>query len=606
MKPQAATAALTRIPKYADWLCAALALLAVWGNEYPVGIDLPQHGNLIGLWTRLGIGPIEFDTLYGIDWFTPYLLPYLVAFPFAKLFDGLVATKVLLTVAALGTPLAMRQWLAVVGADTRWSLTGYLVAFGFAYQWGFLAHMFALPFMFVYLAAFERCLRHPTWRNLTWTTLFGALVFFCHGITFGVAVLAAGLRLVLQRRPWRSWQTAIHFVALGALTLAWVRHREDQNSAPSVDWFITWDRATILLSGFFFPTASRFWAVVGGAAIALIVVFARPRLKASWAVWLPLALVTVGFLVLPEWLASTWLVGTRFCVYVHAFVFAPLLPRQSGWFGKMFPHLLTAVVAAGLLTLTVRLREFNRELDGFREITAAIPPHSDVFNFAPPTDQTSEVFGDMQYWQVPAWITTRQGGLINNDSAQYFQIPIQRHAVPFPSRYPYVVVRGDAHHLLAAHSAFPEAKLLKSSGKWHVLRLPEVQLPGLEVLRSAQEWGTLELNRAVTGESFSPALQPGLGTHARAFARVRARSPGSKLTGACTLNSTAGPQGRVRFRIRNDAREVLFDSGPMRAATPAKRFSVSLPKSREVLLEVLPLGTSAHDHANWVNLVVSP
>src|SRR5262245_24163775 len=83
-------------------ICSVLALWAIWAHRYPAGIDLPQHAHLFRLWIDLRAGdPIEYRDLYRVELFTPYLLPYVVAYPLTKLFGALAAVKLLYTAAAI-------------------------------------------------------------------------------------------------------------------------------------------------------------------------------------------------------------------------------------------------------------------------------------------------------------------------------------------------------------------------------------------------------------------------------------------------------------------------------------------------------------------------
>ena len=90
-------------------VCAALALVAIWGHRYPVGVDIAQHANLLRIAADMTFGPTEYRGLYHVDLFTPYLLAYVIAYPFTLLFGAVAAVKCLLTLAVLGTPLMMRR-----------------------------------------------------------------------------------------------------------------------------------------------------------------------------------------------------------------------------------------------------------------------------------------------------------------------------------------------------------------------------------------------------------------------------------------------------------------------------------------------------------------
>jgi hypothetical protein len=61
-----------------------------------------------------------------------------------------------------------------------------------------------------------------------------------------------------------------------------------------------------------------------------------------------------------------------------------------------------------------------------------------------------------------------------------------------------------------------------------------------------------------------------------------------------------------RFRIRDDAGKILYESGVVRGGEPARRFIVRLEGRKELILEVHKVDTIDHAHADWVDLHVTP
>jgi hypothetical protein len=311
-------------------------------------------------------------------------------------------------------------------------------------------------------------------------------------------------------------------------------------------------------------------------------------------------------------LRCTWLVGSRFCVFVHAFAPALLIPRTGDRVARSWPAVLFALVLAFLVLLNVRLHAFNAELDGFREIAAAIPAGADVQTLVPETSSTSTAFGGSMMGQIPAWVTAEHGGLIANDSAVagYYQIPIRRNDVPSFQYYPYAIARGRyARHRgqLASltNTAQGSAKLIKQSGNWLLLKRPAIENEDFEVVRYGQGWGELRLDRTVTGAGLSVAgvaYSHGLGTHAQSLIRLRFKHDVKTLRGACGVDDAAGPNGHAAFRIREGHGKVLFDSGPLLPKAPAQPFKVPVGADRELILEAYVPGSISHAHADWLNL----
>lgn len=590
------------------WLCSVVALLAIWGHRYPVGVDLPQHAHLFRLWTDLANGPLEYRRLYHVELFTPYLLPYLFAFPFAKLFGALAAVKVLYTGAALGLPLAMRRWLRVVGGDPRYGLVGFVAAFGFPYIWGFFSNVVALPMVFAYLASFEQLVARQSWRRAVVTSLWAIALFLSHGIAFGVAMAAAGISYLFHGGWFRRWRVLLHFLPPVAVAGAWLAARQVQTSNHPIQDYLNWDRVVTLFSGAFMPLPDERFAKIAAAGVLGFLVLARPRLRASAGGIAAFGLALAAFLAVPEWIASTWLVGSRLSVFVHAFAPAVLRPREGDVVSRQWLHVLGALTLAFLVVLNVRLAAFNQELAGLDVIAESIPPGMDVETLVTQTDLDSQVFGAQQFGQVPAWVTARRGGMIANDSALglYYQIPIKRSDVAFPNQFRFAIGRGSKrHHLNVMRSATGASKPTARAGDWLLFERPHIETNDFIVVRSAQGWGSLVSDRSIGGGPLQIAgekFEHGLGTHAESFVRLRFKRSATKLTGRCGIDASAGGNGEAVFRIRDDAGRVLFESGAMHGGGPAQAFSVPVAGLPELLLEVLAPHGIHFAHADWVDL----
>ena len=600
--------------RWAFIACGLLALGAVWLHRYPAGVDLPQHANIFRLWADLAHGPFEVRATYHVELFTPYLLPYLVALPLTKLFGAVVATKLLLSFTVIATPFTMSRWLRTIGAAPAFGLLGFVVAFDYSYLWGFVSCAVATPLMFAYLASFEAQGSTPDIKAIARTSLLGLLLFFSHGITFGVSVAAAGASWLARGRWVGRHRAAAHVLPLVAMAVTWLVLQKQHTSSRAISQWFDSQRAINLFSGAFMPFPDHKWALVGAAGVALFLLFARPKLAFDPARSAPLAIALLGFIALPDWIAATWLVGSRFCVFVHAFAPALLVPRMSDPLARRWSAILFSLVLAFLIVLNVRLHAFNGELDGFIQVAAAIPAGADVQTLVPETSSESAVFGASMMGQIPAWITAEHGGLIANDSAVagYFQIPIRRNSVPLFQYYPYVIARGDyatsrgdLRHL--TRSAQGSARVVKTAGDWLLLKRPAIESDDFEVVRYAQAWGELRMDRAVSGRALSVAgveYLHGLGTHAQSFARIRFKRAAKMLLGACGVDDAAGSRGHAGFRIRDGRGHILFDSGEMSAEASAKPFSVLVGAQQELVLESYTLGRIDSAHADWVNLAV--
>lgn len=133
----------------------------------------------------------------------------------------------------------------------------------------------------------------------------------------------------------------------------------------------------------------------------------------------------------------------------------------------------------------------------------------------------------------------------------------------------------------------------------------------IKVLHSSQTWGTLHLDKSVTGTPLSIASRKyasGLGTHATSEIVLDVPPDAIALEGACGIDDATGP-GAVTFSVLSGNR-ALWSSREIRAKEPANAFRAELmqPGTRVLHLMAYEGNDNGYDHANWVDLrwVVDP
>jgi hypothetical protein len=599
-------ASLDRAWRVAWVLCGIVAFGTIWLHHYPLGIDLGQHSNLFRLWYAVWNGPIEYRDLYHIDWFTPYLLTYLIGGALTGLFGGMFATKAVLTLGVFGTPLMMRRWFASVGADTRLALFGFVIAFGYLHIWGFVTSLLALPLLLAYLAELERQGERPGLRQMVPPAVVGIALFFTHGISFAPAMISAGFLLLRRRFPFIAVRKALHLIPIVLVVAIWVFTHKAPLSTQKPVWFMDFDRLVSLWSGLFWPFADARWEHLGLAGMAAFLIAARPTLVFQWRRWIPFLVALVGFVVIPEWLASVWLVGNRWLVFVQALAPAIIQPSYSGWRGRLFPYVSAALVLASLVLLNVRLATHNREMAGMRELTKLIEPESDIQNGVGTVDHAGKEFGWNEIGQAPGFVTAAQGGILDNDSARFFHVPLSRRPGPWITRYRYALVRGTPAQAANYAAQLDHPTLVKQKDDWYLYEQPPLRAGDVEALRSVQGWGTLQANLAVQKDPLSIGGQrftTGFGTHVPSLIRVRLLHPGRVFEGGFGVDDEGWKTVRGRFRIRDEKGHVLFLSEPV-GAGPVHRFSVPLDGQRVLLLEILQEGDISGGQMDWVDLTV--
>ncbi len=151
--------------------------------------------------------------------------------------------------------------------------------------------------------------------------------------------------------------------------------------------------------------------------------------------------------------------------------------------------------------------------------------------------------------------------------------------------------------LTLAFSQLPASRAAETNG------LP---LSELEPVSARQDYGSLELDRSVQGQTLKIGEREfarGLGTHANSRLVY-------DLGGRCTrFESWVGVDAEMKgytnssvvFQVFGDSRK-LFDSGVMRLATPAKQVNVDVRGVKELALVVTDAGDGINcDHADWAD-----
>jgi hypothetical protein len=583
---------------------ALLALAAVWLHRYPAGIDLPQHANILRTLVDYRDDRSGYRFFYSLDFFTPYALAYLIGFPFAAVFGPLFAVKVLLTLSALGTPLALIRWIRAAGGEPSVGLLGFVLAFGYPYQWGFVSMVLATPLSFLYLAAYEELRTEATWRRVAVASGLGLVLFFCHGIAFAVTMLASGFSFLIQRDIKKMVIQGIHYLPILAVLVPWYLLHRKESHQPSEEP-ATAERVIRLFSALF-SAQTDYRATMAGVAIAVVLFAAgRPVLSKRPSRVVPLAVGLLGLFALPDTLFDTWQVGSRFAHFAQCFAPVALdFPLEERLL-RRFRAVALGVVVVALGVLNYRLSVFNRELAGIDAVKRQMAPGSDVQLFT--GKNKSAAFGDSQHGQVAAWITAEKGGILEN-SGGYFQLPARRREnEPFVGMFRYLITRGTREE--AKKTFGSSGRLLTSQGGFTVYEVerPDMGVPGLELVRYAQSWKEPRKNLAVEGKPLSVGGKPfesGIGAHARSILQLRPAGPARAIRGQVGMDDEAPKAASARFRVMNADRRTLWVSPPRRKGDPALPFEVSLAGVEgDIFLLTEPEGSSiSNAHTDWLEL----
>ena len=412
-------------------IVSALATIPVWLPAFPPMTDLPQHAAQVAMLREMSQPAFPYRHLFEINWFTPYLVGYLLVYAFTGILGIVVACKLVVSLALAGIPIATAVLILETGGDSRWALLSVPAMYGFDFQWGFLNFLVAVPLGLLFLALVFRVTAAPSRRG--WIAIALAIngLFFCHAMIALACGAAAGIIMLLRGRDLRT--RLFHVASLasvvpimviwGSLTsehpdaqqpigwdLGWLRSTDDYYSwqaSWAQDGF-GWGRLAGILPRALGGHPSISVYLFGGALILLPFLFrAKPRRDA--ACWAPLAVCALILFLAPSSTFGAYYIAERFAIFVLPFYALvidgtnkPKMPATSG-IALMLAVWMTAVVSHTLV--------YEREADGFTQVLARTKPGERVMSF--PFERDSDAAIAPLFLHYPAWYAALDGGIVD-------------------------------------------------------------------------------------------------------------------------------------------------------------------------------------------------
>lgn len=399
-----------------------LSLVPIWvGQRLPM-VDLPQHAGQIVAMRELWAGNELFTQWFQINWFTPYLLGYMLLYLLSLVMPVSAATQVLVSAAVVSVPLLTASLLRSAGADERWRWLAIPASYGFGFYWGFLSFIVATPVALLFLMHAIRYSRTPSLRGALLTALFSIFLFFCHIIVLCFASLVAlGYVVGCHHRSFK--QLLLHMLPftaplpLMALWFTIIQTNEASAAMPTV-WGYGWIRLVQLLTQ---PTGwdsfTPFYTVVAASAVALLPALAGSTLSRRPERCLPFALGVLAFVTLPAVIMNTAFVYQRLGIFL-----TPLwllvwdAPKREPKFKLELLAIPFVVLWAGMNI--GRFAAFAREGDSFDTVMSAAEPGRRVANM--PLEYSTPLFAAPVHLHYAAWYQTTHRGIVDFNFADFY------------------------------------------------------------------------------------------------------------------------------------------------------------------------------------------
>lgn len=399
-----------------------LSVVPLWIPQFLPLVDVPQHAAQVASLHELWSSNALFTDVLMVNWFTPYIGGYLVAYAVSLIFPVVTSIKIVVSAAAIGLPIVTGLLLREVGADERLKWLAIPGSYSFALYWGFLVYLVAVPMALLLIWLTVRFEKKPTLVRSLGIAGFSVLLFYFHVIALGFGALISLTYILAKnlRAPFRLVRCSLPYTAPLPLIALWLARTLE--TEPSVEGspiiFAPLSSRLVTL----FAQISGFDGVAFGvglvvvAAFVLLPVVFRYRLSSRPERWLLLLVGLIVYLSFPYYMQSTAYLYQRLGVFLIPLWLMAWDPpqRRSVWLAPV----AMAVVGLWLTVNTNRFVAFAAESRSFDSVLERAEPGHRMAGML--DCNASRSFGYPVYLHFHAWYQATAGGIADNSFAMTF------------------------------------------------------------------------------------------------------------------------------------------------------------------------------------------
>ncbi len=425
------------------------------------------------------------------------------------------ASKLVISIALAGFPVANRHFLRAAGADPYWAWLAFPVLYGFSYQWGFINFIVAAPIGLLFLSVVWRQQRRTSVQSALLMISMLYLLFFSHAL---ILALFGGIAAIywwcLARRFKDFLQMAWPLLTPLPLLIGWIviNQGHPMSKLPiewDLSWFSTIDSYYVFMASWVNPEHIEWGRVNGfiprllgvrpgvittlfGLMLFLLPLFAGYRITSSRARLIPLGVVAAVLLLSPSLFFGVAFVFQRFTFLALPFFFFMLDgPRVViRPYQRVLRGLAPVIAFSWIAFMTSNALQFNQDAEGFESIFGKMEPGKRALSMIFERDDSYSIAPTFVHFA--AWYSALKSGVTDPSFAVTQVQPItyrldQQPTVRiqgfewFPQKfdwqyhagrqYDYFVARAPVDHgELLFRAATCQIELLAQKGHWWLYR----------------------------------------------------------------------------------------------------------------------------------------
>jgi hypothetical protein len=478
----------------------ALAVVPLWITTYLPGVDLPGHAAqgaaLAELWRQNEV----FTSLFEFNSATPYLTATVILGLLCLVLPASIAVKIMMTAVFVATPVLAGRLIAAVGGDQRWKWLIIPSVYSFAFSFGFLPFIVAVPIGLGFLLLTVRFSERPgiglglAVAAYSLLLLASHLLVLCYSSMLALAYIIGSNYKNIRR----TFLLCLPYSAPLPLIGLWLKTTLSSGtymSAGGINFGPMLLRLKDVvvqpsgLDGNFIVVSFIVTGVIIGLPMILGASFTRN--PARWAMALSGAVVFMAF---PSFWIGTAFLYERFGLYLPLLWFLVWDTPESGDSRWQWLGVLAVLLWASVNVL--RFSAFDLETRDFRTVTESIGPGKRVGSLVAAAG--SSQFRYMIFMHFPSWYQADQRGVVDYNFGKFYGTVVRYQSDKQPNwgpdigwdpakfdwngnngeNYDYFIVRSDVDAgAQIFKSALPRVSLVAREGWWWVYRKNGQPLP---------------------------------------------------------------------------------------------------------------------------------
>ncbi len=397
------------------YLALLLAVMPLWLSRFLPGVDLPaqaaQATALLEIWCE---NPL-FIEHFEIHLLTPYLTGTMLLALLSYVMPVGVAVKLVMSAVVIATPILAGRILDANGGDSRFRWLIIPSTYSFAFYWGFLPFVIAVPIGLGLLLLTVRLHRKPSIGLGVFIAFYTIFLFFSHLLVlcFSSLVALAWLAGSNYRQLTRLAALSIPYIAPLPLIAVWIFQTMSNANYMTPGRIVFGSFLKRLLDipvqstgldGEYFTVSILIFAII----IALPFI-SRLTLTKRPEKWLMVLTGFAMFILLPTFGMGTAFLYDRFGLFLPILWFV-LWEKTSAdtsrwhWLG-----IFAVFVWAGVNIL--RFSAFNLETNGFEKLMAETEPGKRMLSMVA-THRSSQFTAPM-FLHFPSWYQAVHRGIVD-------------------------------------------------------------------------------------------------------------------------------------------------------------------------------------------------